>query len=48
LLFDVDVVNQQVYTGMTHDFLRMDALVDEAEEALEYIAESLRNNAFSG
>lgn len=41
------VVNQQVYSGMTHDFLRMDALVDEAEEALEYIAESLRN-AFSG
>ncbi|CAO3408748.1 alpha/beta hydrolase [Azospirillum largimobile] len=32
----------EVYAGMTHDFLRMGALVDEAEEAQELIADALR------
>lgn len=36
-------VDTQVYRGMTHDFLRMDALVDEAEQALDHIADALRN-----
>ncbi|MHB2052590.1 alpha/beta hydrolase [Pseudomonas sp. VEM90] len=36
-------VQVQVYAGMTHDFLRMDALVDEADEALDAVAEALRN-----
>ncbi|QBF27504.1 alpha/beta hydrolase [Pseudomonas tructae] len=40
-------VDLQLYAGMTHDFLRMDALVDEAEEALQYIAQALRK-AFGG
>jgi len=35
-------VDLHVYAGMTHDFLRMDALVDEADEALELIAQALR------
>lgn len=32
------VVDLQVYSGMTHDFMRMGAIVDEAEEALGLIA----------
>ncbi|CRM85296.1 carboxylesterase Est2 [Pseudomonas sp. FH4] len=35
-------VDVKVYAGMTHDFMRMGAIIDEAEEALEWIAESLR------
>lgn len=35
-------VQVREYAGMTHDFLRMDALVDEAGEALDTIAEALR------
>lgn len=35
-------VQERVYEGMTHDFMRMDALVDEAQEALEVIAEVLQ------
>lgn len=35
-------VEVEVYAGMTHDFLRMGALVDEAEEAQELIADALR------
>ncbi|MFK0311185.1 alpha/beta hydrolase [Pseudomonas sp. NPDC090233] len=35
-------VEERIYPGMTHDFMRMDALVEEAEEALEVIAEALQ------
>ncbi|WP_372399434.1 alpha/beta hydrolase [Azospirillum sp. HJ39] len=34
-------VDVQVHAGMTHDFLRMGALVDEAEEAQDLIADAL-------
>lgn len=32
----------EIYAGMTHDFLRMGALVDEAEEAQQRIANALK------
>jgi acetyl esterase len=32
----------EVYAGMTHDFLRMGALVDEAEEAQQRIADAVK------
>lgn len=35
-------VDMKLYAGMTHDFMRMGAIVDEAEEALEWIADALR------
>ncbi|WP_085631402.1 alpha/beta hydrolase [Pseudomonas sp. R16(2017)] len=35
-------VELKVYEGMTHDFMRMGAIVDEAEEAQQHIAERLR------
>ncbi|WP_028632196.1 alpha/beta hydrolase [Pseudomonas parafulva] len=35
-------VEERIYEGMVHDFMRMDALVDEAQEALEVIAEALQ------
>ncbi|MBK5007043.1 alpha/beta hydrolase [Pseudomonas sp. S32] len=35
-------VEERIYEGMVHDFMRMDALVDEAHEALEVIAEALQ------
>lgn len=35
-------VELQVYPGMTHDFLRMGALIDEAEQAQQHIAERLK------
>ena len=35
-------VDLKVYAGMTHDFMRMGAIIDEAEEALEWIAKSLQ------
>lgn len=35
-------VDMKLYAGMTHDFMRMGAIVDEAEEALEWIADSLQ------
>ena len=35
-------VDLTVYPGMTHDFLRMGAIIDEAEEAQEQIAQALR------
>lgn len=34
-------VELKVYEGMTHDFMRMGAIVDEAEEAQQHIAERL-------
>lgn len=34
-------VELQVYAGMTHDFMRMGAIIDEAEEAQAHIAERL-------
>ncbi|MDY7534453.1 alpha/beta hydrolase [Pseudomonas sp. Bout1] len=34
-------VELKVYEGMTHDFLRMGAIIDEAEEAQQHIAERL-------
>lgn len=37
-------VEVEVYAGMTHDFLRMGALVDEAEEAQDLIADALRRH----
>jgi acetyl esterase len=36
---DVDL---KVWPGMTHDFMRMGAIVEEADEALDWIADSLR------
>jgi len=30
-----------VYPGMTHDFLRMGAIVDEADDAKDMIADAL-------
>jgi acetyl esterase len=35
-------VELRVYEGMTHDFMRMGAIVDEAQEAQQLIAERLR------
>lgn len=35
-------VDLQVYAGMTHDFLRMGAIIDEAEEAQDRIAQALK------
>ncbi|QXH44124.1 alpha/beta hydrolase [Pseudomonas xanthosomatis] len=35
-------VQLQVYAGMVHDFLRMDAIADEAGEARQAIAEAIR------
>ena len=35
-------VELRVYEGMTHDFIRMGAIVDEAQEAQQLIAERLR------
>lgn len=35
-------VQCQIYPGMTHDFVRMGALVDEAEEAQTLIAQALK------
>jgi acetyl esterase len=37
-------VDVRIYAGMTHDFLRMGALVDEAEEAQVLIADVLRRH----
>ncbi|MNF46081.1 Carboxylesterase NlhH [compost metagenome] len=34
-------VELKVYPGMTHDFLRMGAIIDEAEQAQQHIAERL-------
>ncbi|WP_236182016.1 MULTISPECIES: alpha/beta hydrolase [Pseudomonas] len=34
-------VELKVYAGMTHDFMRMGAIIDEAEEAQQHIAERL-------
>lgn len=34
-------VELKVYEGMTHDFMRMGAIIDEAEEAQQHIAERL-------
>ncbi|MNP76916.1 Carboxylesterase NlhH [compost metagenome] len=34
-------VELKVYPGMTHDFLRMGAISDEAEQAQQHIAERL-------
>jgi acetyl esterase len=36
-------VELKVYAGMTHDFLRMGALVDAAEEAQQHVARRLRD-----
>lgn len=36
-------VELKVYAGMTHDFMRMGAIIDEAEEAQDWIANALRN-----
>ncbi|NWE17267.1 alpha/beta hydrolase [Pseudomonas yamanorum] len=36
-------VDMQVFEGMTHDFLRMDALVDEAQDAQALIAQALKS-----
>ncbi|BBP66172.1 alpha/beta hydrolase [Pseudomonas sp. Cab53] len=35
-------VELKVYAGMTHDFIRMGAIVDDAEEAQQHIAQRLR------
>jgi acetyl esterase len=35
------VVELKVYAGMTHDFIRMGAIVDDAEEAQQHIAQRL-------
>jgi len=40
-------VELKVYAGMTHDFMRMGAIVDEAEEAQQQIARRLQD-AFAG
>ncbi|WP_042703977.1 alpha/beta hydrolase [Azospirillum sp. B506] len=37
-------VDVRIHAGMTHDFLRMSALVDEAEEAQDLIAAALRRH----
>ncbi|KAA0584833.1 acetyl esterase [Azospirillum lipoferum] len=37
-------VDVRIHAGMTHDFLRMSALVDEAEEAQDLIADALRRH----
>lgn len=34
-------VELKIYEGMTHDFMRMGAIIDEAEEAQQHIAERL-------
>ena len=40
-------VELKVYAGMTHDFMRMGAIVDDAEEAQQHIAQRLRE-VFAG
>lgn len=35
-------VDLKVYAGMTHDFMRMGAIIDEAEAAQDWIAQALR------